>query len=346
MNILVTGNLGYVGAALSQYLRKAYPDSFLAGYDLGYFQHCLTSSSSSPEHVLNTQFYGDIRNFDKNILTGFDHVIHLAAISNDPIGNQFEAVTLEVNYEATVRLAEMAKEKGVRSFVFASSCSVYGAGGNEAKKESSELNPLTAYARSKVLAEQGLKGVGGDTIVTCLRFATACGMTERLRLDLVLNDFVASAITANEINILSDGTPWRPLINVNDMCRAFDWAINRGIEDGGRFFICNTGSNDWNYTVKDLAGHVQKHFPNVRIHVNDSALPDKRSYKVDFDRFLCYADGFRPACTIDGTIEGIRRGLENMGFNDANFRFSKLMRLNVLNSFLHVGKLDSNLMWV
>jgi nucleoside-diphosphate-sugar epimerase len=346
MKIFITGNLGYVGATLCQYLRSKYPNAFLAGYDLGYFQHCLTTEVSSPEHILNAQFYGDVRNFNENLLEGFDHVIHLAAISNDPIGNKFEQVTMDVNYESTVRIAEMASRHKVKSFVFASSCSVYGAGGDDVKTERASVDPLTAYARSKVMAEKGLSKIKGDTIITCLRFATACGMSDRLRLDLVLNDFVASALTTGSINILSDGTPWRPLINVNDMANAIDWAISRKEQEGGKFLICNAGSNDWNYTVHELAQHVKEQFNDIEVTVNPTAPPDKRSYKVNFDLFLSYANGHSPSYDIDKTISGIKTGLNGIGFHDKDFRKSKLIRLNELSRFLATGRLDLNLNWI
>lgn len=348
MKILITGNLGYVGAALIPYLRGKYPTAVILGYDLGYFQHCWTGIDKTfPESHLDAQYYGDVRNFDSALLKGVDHVIHLAAISNDPIGNTFEDVTLDVNFHSTIDIAKKAIEQGVKSFVFASSCSVYGSAGEEAKTETSSLDPLTAYSRSKVLAETELAKLSTvSTMITCLRFATACGMSDRLRLDLVLNDFVASAFTTKRISIMSDGTPWRPLINVNDMARAIDWAMTRSKSLGGSFLVCNTGSNDWNYTVKDLAEQVQKQLRDVDIVVNKSAPPDKRSYRVNFDLFLSYANGSSPAYTIRKTILDVKEGLEEIGFSDGNFRNSKLMRLNVLNGFLSRKRLDENLRWV
>lgn len=346
MRILITGNLGYVGAWLGRYLRTSYPDAFIAGYDLGYFQHCLTTNNRSPENVLDVQYYGDTRNFDEKLLQGFDHLLHLAAISNDPIGNRFERVTFDVNYRATVDIAEKAIRQGLRSFVFASSCSVYGTASNEARTETSELNPLTVYARSKVMAEQALNKLDtGYTVITCLRFATACGISDRLRLDLVLNDFVASAITVKRINILSDGTPCRPLINIKDMARAIDWALNRPAEMGGKFLICNTGSNRWNYVVKELAEYVQKQFEEVEVTINRSAAPDKRSYRVNFDLFESLAKGYTPVYDIDGTIAELKEGLLGFGFRDPDFRNSRLIRLNVLNELVNRGKLDANLNW-
>lgn len=346
MKILITGNLGYVGAWLTKYLRKQHPNAYIAGYDYGYFQQCLTTHDFAPERVLDVQYYGDVRHFDENLLKGFDAVVHLAAISNDPIGNKFEQVTLDVNYTASVDIAQKAINQGVKHFVFASSCSVYGAGGDDAKTENSELNPLTAYAKSKVNTEDGLMKLNsGDTIITCLRFATACGISDRLRLDLVLNDFVASAMTARKISILSDGTPWRPLINVKDMARAIEWGITREANNGGKFLICNTGSNSWNFTVKELAENVKSHFEGIEVNVNTEAPPDKRSYRVNFDLFTSLAVGYTPIYDVNQTIIELKQGLQSINFNNADFRSSSLMRLNVLNTYLDNNKLDNKLIW-
>jgi len=346
MKILITGNLGYIGSWLGQYLRNKYPDAYIAGYDIGYFQHSLTTNGFSPERVLDAQFYGDVRNFDESMLDGIDKVIHLAAISNDPIGNKFEKVTMDVNYLASVDIAKKAISKGVKNFIFASSCSVYGAAGDDAKTENSELNPLTAYARSKVETEKALAQLdSGNTTITCFRFATACGISDRLRLDLVLNDFVASAFTSKKIEILSDGTPWRPLINIKDMARAIEWGITREESNGGKFLVCNTGSNQWNYTVKDLANYVKEQFPGTVVTVNENAPPDKRSYRVNFDLFESLAKGFTPEYSIDKTISELKEGLQKIHFNDPDFRNSQLMRLNVLNKFIANKNLNDNLDW-
>ncbi|MGH7043734.1 MAG: NAD-dependent epimerase/dehydratase family protein, partial [Acetobacteraceae bacterium] len=228
MRILITGNLGYVGSILSRHLRVALPEAELVGYDAGFFAHCLTGAETLPERRLNRQHFGDVRDLPASLLTGVDAVVHLAAVSNDPMGNRFEAVTEEINAAASLRLAAMAQAAGVRSFVFASSCSIYGFAEGGPRRESDPVSPLTAYARSKVATERGLHGMNqGGMTVTCLRFATACGMSDRLRLDLVLNDFVACAVASGEISVLSDGTPWRPLIDVTDMARAIAWAIER-----------------------------------------------------------------------------------------------------------------------
>ena len=210
MKILITGNMGYVGPAVVKRLRTTYPRSTLIGLDIGYFGNCLTSTASFPERMLNAQYFADIRQCPDEVLNGVDAVVHLAAISNDPIGNAFEDVTYDINHRASVELARKAKEAGAKSFVYASSCSMYGAAEDSARTERSVLNPLTAYAKSKVLTEEGLKPLSsGRFSVTALRFATACGWSDRLRLDLMLNDFVAGALASGRLSILSDGTPCR-----------------------------------------------------------------------------------------------------------------------------------------
>lgn len=346
MKILVTGNMGYIGPLVVNQLRNSYPDAALVGLDLGFFGSCLTNSGILPECNLDIQYFQDIRTFTDAQLDGVDAIVNLAAISNDPMGKTFEDVTLQVNYEAGIELAKKAKSKGVKRFVFASSCSMYGSADDAPKTEDSPLNPLTAYARSKVFTEKALKELADETfVVTCLRFSTACGMSPRLRLDLVLNDFVAAAVSAKEITILSDGTPWRPLINVKDMARAIDWAIGRGVDQGGNGLSVNVGSNDWNYQVKDLAEAVASVIPGITVSINKDAMPDKRSYRVSFDLFKKLAPNHQPQCSLTDSIEELRDGLEAMGFRDTHFRESNLIRLKVLNQLRADGLLSEDLRW-
>lgn len=344
MKILITGNLGYVGSELVKELRKKYPDAILIGYDIGFFARQLTNNIFAPEIYINKQIYGDVRDFPEELLEGVDTIVQLAAISNDPIGNKFEEVTLDVNYKAVVDIAEKAKKKGVKSIVFASSCSVYGFAEEAARTETSEVNPLTAYAKSKVGAERDLEALADDNFkITCLRFATACGMSDRLRLDLVLNDFVAGAVSAKEITILSDGTPWRPLINVRDMARAIIWAHERKPGNGGNFLTVNTGSNQWNYQVKELAIEINKILPETDVSINKDAQPDKRSYKVSFEKFKSLAPDNQPKYDLKNTISDLINGLSDISFNDKNFRQSRLMRLFVVNELVEKGILDNSL---
>ena len=346
MKILVTGNLGYIGSVLTPYLRSRYPKAKIIGFDMGLFSHCITRNGRLPETMLDTQHYGDIRNIDKSILDGVDCVIQLAAISNDPIGVKFEAVTEEINFQSSLRLAKLSKDAGVKNFVFASSCSVYGTASGAPRTELDEVNPLTAYARSKIVTEQSLKQQDwGEMVVTCLRFATACGMSPKLRLDLVLNDFVAGALLERKITVLSDGSPWRPLIHVSDMARAIDWACFRSANNGGAFLIVNTGSNEWNYQVKNLAEAVSDMISGTTVSINLDALPDKRSYKVDFSLFNKLAPDHIPKVLLPQAIAGLRDGLVDIGFVDPNFRDSELIRLNVLNRFLDLNTISANLRW-
>lgn len=344
MKVLITGNLGYVGPGVVKEFRKYHPDTFLIGYDIGYFAKYITNNQITPDSFLNAQYYGDVRQFPETLLEGVDVIISLAAISNDPIGNQFEKPTLDINYRANIDIAKMAKRQGVKKFIFASSCSVYGSAEDTPRIESATLDPLTAYAKSKVLSEEALQGLAGDGFqVTCLRFATACGMSERLRLDLVLNDFVAGAMTNGKVTILSDGTPWRPLINVLDMARAIRWAAERDNQNGGAFVTVNTGSEHWNYQIKDLALETQKVLPNVEVSINPDAQPDKRSYRVNFNLFENLAPDHQPQYNLRDTVEGLITGLKAIHFQDSNYHQSELIRLNVIKDLLARQEMDSQL---
>jgi nucleoside-diphosphate-sugar epimerase len=346
MKILITGNMGYVGPVLVRRLRHTYPDAELYGLDVGYFGNCITSNGILPECGLNQQFFADVRSFPSALLSGVNAVVYLAALSNDPLGHAFEEATLDINYRSCVRAAKMAKEAGVQSFVFASSCSVYGYAEDGARTEDSPVNPLTAYAKSKVWAETDLAPLAdGRFKVTCLRFATACGMSDRLRLDLVLNDFVAGAVASKKISILSDGTPWRPLIHVKDMARAIDWAIQRDPSQGGHFLKVNVGDDRWNYQVKDLAGAVARAIPGVEVSINANAQPDKRSYRVSFEKFKQLAPGYTPEVDLMTAVAELRDGLNAIGFNDENFRQSRFIRLNVLTRLKNQSLLNDNLEW-
>ena len=345
-SILITGNMGYIGPCVAEHLRREHPGARLSGFDSGFFATNLLDSRVLPECVLDAQYFGDVRNMPAAAFEGVDAVVHLAAISNDPMGNAYERVTEEINHRGTMAVARAARAAGVHHFVFASSCSVYGFAEDGARTESSSVNPLTAYARSKVASEHELAGLATDDfIVTCLRFATACGASPRLRLDLVLNDFVAGAITSGSIRILSDGTPWRPLIAVDDMARAIDWAVLRPASNGGAALVVNAGSNEWNYQIRELAEAVAQAIPGTGVEINTNAAPDKRSYKVDFSLFASLAPRHQPCVTLPAAIAGLKKVLESSGFSDGNFRQSRYMRLNMLSHLTGGGLLDSDLRW-
>lgn len=346
MKILVTGNTGYIGPVLGRQLRKNINNLTLIGYDTGFFAHCLTAADVSPEIKYDIQYFGDIRKFNENILDGIDVVIHLAAISNDPMGNKFSEITEEINSKASEEFAKAAKKQGVKKFVFASSCSMYGSSDVGRRKETDELNPLTAYARSKVYMEKVLESLADVNFeATCLRYSTACGMSPRLRLDLVLNDFVACALVTGKIQILSDGTPWRPLIDVQDMVRSMEWAIHRTHYDGENFVAVNVGRNEWNYQVIDLANEVAKRIPGTKIEVNKEAAPDKRSYQVDFSLYASLAPNHLPSVNLAQSIDELVEGLKKMNFKDPDFRSSEMMRLKVLQNLKQKQLLNEDLYW-
>jgi nucleoside-diphosphate-sugar epimerase len=346
MKVLITGNMGYVGPVLVRRLRESYPEATLLGFDIGYFANCLSTVGVLPECRVDLQNFGDVRHFSEELLSGVDAVVYLAALSNDPLGHAFEEATFDVNYRSAVRMAALAKKAGAGCFVFASSCSVYGYAEDGPRTEESPVNPLTAYAKSKVWTERDLAPLADTAFkITCCRFATACGMSDRLRLDLVLNDFVAGAVTSKKISILSDGTPWRPLIHVKDMARAIDWAIQREASRDDSFLMANVGSDQWNYQVRDLAEAVADTIPGVRVSVNKDAPPDRRSYRVSFEKFKQLAPDYQPEVDLRTAIAELRDGLHAVGFDDEHFRQSKFIRLNTLSHLKTTGLLTDSLQW-
>jgi nucleoside-diphosphate-sugar epimerase len=346
MRMLITGNMGYVGPVVAGHMRAQYPNARLIGFDSGYFADCLTGADEPPEIVLDRQIFGDVREPPPDLFDGVDAIIHLAAISNDPMGSRFETVTDEINFRATTAIAEAACSAGVRNLVFASSCSVYGAADATARRETDRVEPLTAYGRSKIAVERYFQSRDfGAMTVTCLRFATACGMSPRLRLDLVLNDFVACALASRKITVLSDGSPWRPLIDVRDMARAIEWAAVRMSENGGPALSINVGGDDRNYRVRDLAEAVAEEIPGTEVDINTQAPPDKRSYRVDFSLFRELAPEYLPKVTLSESIAGLREGLTGMGFADPQFRNSQHMRLKALEAHIAADRLTPDLRW-
>lgn len=348
MRILITGNMGYVGPVVVAHLRQQYPASELLGFDSGLFADCLMTHGPLPETLLSSQHFGDVRELPEALLQDVDAVVHLAAVSNDPIGNRFEAATDAINRAASVQLAARASAAGVKNFVFASSCSVYGFADGDARREGDALNPLTAYARSKVGTEEALTQMDlGEMVTTCLRFATACGMSDRLRLDLVLNDFVACAVTSGEITVLSDGSPWRPLIDVRDMALAIDWAIHRAPEQGGLLVRVNVGSDEGNHRIRDLAAAVAAVVPDTTVNINTAAPFDARSYRVDFGLFQQLAPQFQPRVSLEQSIRGLVSGLRAIDFDDVNFRESRrVMRLKAISELLSSGRVSPDLRWM
>jgi nucleoside-diphosphate-sugar epimerase len=342
MRILITGNLGRVGPVLTRYLCGALHSAELIGFDT-YFGQSLTGAGLLPEALLDQQVVGEIREFPTQLLYGVDAVVHLSAISNDPMGNKFEAVIGEINRHGTVRIARLAAERRVKSFVFASSCSMYGYAENGARKGSDPTNPLTAYARSKIGSEKGLAELVRKSMpIKSLRFATACGMSDRLRLDLVLNDFVACAIAAGEITLLSDGTPWRRLIDFEDMARAILSAIRRKRENGGEFLAVNADRDESNHHVRDLAEAVGRHVPGTTDSINTNA--PRQAFLSSGLRLLPVAGvGLHSAGDAGSVHYASARRAGRHGFRKQGLPRSPYMRLKTLERHMAAGYLGTEL---
>jgi len=347
-NILIVGNLGYIGPVLADYLHRKIPNCQIDGFDIGFFSaNTLSGYADNCKKYLKRQIYGDVRFVDENLfLNQYDFVIYLAAISNDPMGNRFECQTNEINHLSAVNFAKLSKKHKVKKFIFASSCSVYGEGGIEEKKETSQVNPLTIYSKSKIDAEHSLNTLCDDNFnVICLRFATACGVSPRLRLDLVLNDFVASAFLNKHISILSDGSPWRPLISVQDMCAAIEWSIVDDISIDQNFISLNVGFNNWNFTIKELAEIVSQNVNGCSISINTNAAADKRSYRVNFSLYENLTGFHSSVESIEIVIRKLLEQLKYSNFNINKFRDSEFIRLNVLNNLISRSEINENLEW-
>lgn len=339
-NILITGNLGYVGIELTKYLKRK-KNINLIGFDINYFKKDKFNISSINKYV-DYQINDDIRRKDFKILKQFeiDTIIHLAAISNDPMGNFFLNPTREINIIFTKKLIDWAKKNKIKKFIFASSCSVYGFS-KKICNEKSKTNPLTQYAKSKFLIENYLKKNSNQNFKSiALRFSTACGQSDMLRLDLVLNDFVASAISSNQIRLLSDGKAIRPLIDVIDMSKIFLWAIKKNFAQS---YICiNAGNHNNNFRIIELAYQVKKFLPSTKI-ILDSRNPDNRSYKVKFTMLQNLFPGYKKMKKINYSIKKLIYMLKLKKFKDKNFRQGNFMRLMSLKKQIIKNKLNKNL---
>lgn len=346
MRIAVTGALGYVGPLVVARLRSSFPQAHLTGIDTGFFAAQHEGQGASPDIAMDDVRYRDVRDLREADLAGFTHVVHLAAVSNDPMGDRYSNVTEDINYRQSVRLARLAREAGVSSFVFASSASVYGAGSDAPRSEHSELAPQTAYARSKIASERELVELADESFtVTCLRFATACGWSPRVRLDLVLNDFVASAVVTGKIEVLSDGTPWRPLIHVKDMARAVDWAVSSNRAQAGNALVVNVGSEKWNFQIRDLAHAVSQELGGIEVSIAPAQAPDKRSYRLDFGLWQDVAPDYQPAESVSSAIAELAAQLRALPDLNEGFRQSPRVRLVRLEQLRELGLLDEDLRW-
>jgi len=344
--ILITGNLGYVGTVLSKYIKYREPKTYIVGYDTGFFKDDLIVKKFNDDLYVDEQIYGDVRKFNYKNLSDIHSIIHLAAISNDPMGNLFEEETFNINCDSVIEISKRAIDCNIKNIVFASSCSIYGDGGNHIKNEKDLTNPLTSYAKSKIKAEEELVKLSGETNITILRFATACGSSPRLRLDLVLNDFVASALIKGEIIVLSDGSPLRPLVDVLDMSKSILWSISDSRIKENKILTINVGRDDANYSIKELAYNVQKIINTSKVKINTNASPDKRSYKVNFDYYKKLANNFQLETSLHKSINNLNNTIKPNLASLQDFRNNKFMRLNKLKFLLSEKKINNKLYWI
>jgi len=342
MHILVTGNNGYIGTVITKVLvQKGYS---VTGLDINYFLSC----TLEPDHRDFRQIAKDIREVDKNDLADIDAVIHLAGLSNDPLGELDPRLTKEINFNGTLNLAKLAKESGVSRFVYASSQSMYGISDteNELDEDDSKKNPVTAYARTKWEAELDLKMMHNDDfVVACFRPSTVFGASPRLRCDVVYNNLVACAYTTGKIEILSDGSPWRPVVHVQDVCKAFIAGIEAPSElVGGKAF--NVGIPKGNFTVRDLAEAAQKTVPGSKlVFLNEHT--DARTYRVSFKRILSeLKDYYQPEWDIYKGGEELVEFFKKTNFSVDDFRGSNCNRLKQLESLRRKNMLNGDLKWL
>jgi nucleoside-diphosphate-sugar epimerase len=341
MRVLLTGCSGYVGAVARGILESVGHD--VVGLDTALYEGCDLAPLPRPPAP---EILRDIREVSRADLEGIDAVVHLAALSNDPLGDFDESLTYAINHEASVRLAKLAREAGAERFVFASSCSMYGASGSGAPvDESAPLAPLTAYAESKVRSEVSLATLASDDFSPIfLRFATAYGVSPRLRLDIVLNNLVGSAVALGAVRLQSDGTAWRPLIHVEDMARACLAALEapREVVHGEAF---NTGDTGANYLVRDLALIVEDVVDGAEVTFAEGAGTDPRSYKVDFSKIASVLPGFRCEWDARRGAEALAAAYRAAGMDEALFTGDRFIRLARLRTLLAEGSLDDDLRW-
>ena len=343
MKILVTGNNGYIGSVLIvELLKKNYE---IIGYDIDYFYDC---SLIKDNEKLIKHISKDIRKISINDLDGVDIVIHLAGLANDPLGDFDPKLTEEINYQATIKLAELCKKKKVKRFIYASSQSMYGISdiGKELEEDNSEKNPVTAYAKTKWEAEKKIKTLSDDNFtVVMFRPSTVFGASPRLRCDIVYNSLVACAFTTGKIEILSDGSPWRPVIHIKDLCKAFISGIEAPINlVSGQSF--NVGIKNGNYTVKELAEAAQRVVPGSElVFLNQHS--DPRTYKVSFEKILgVLKDHFKPEWSLNRGGHELVEYFKEINFKESDFRNEKVNRLMKLEKLIKEQRINNRLEWI
>ncbi|MDO8435800.1 MAG: NAD(P)-dependent oxidoreductase [bacterium] len=359
MKILVTGNQGYIGTTLTRLLlEKGYE---VLGFDADYYNGCgfveedkfsspaslsLRENSLSEFSPAIKQIKKDIRNISKDDLEGVEALIHLAALSNDPLSVFVPQLTNEINFRATVRMANLSKEMGIKRFLYASSCSMYGIAGKEAMMENSPLAPITAYAISKTDSERELTKMADDNFSPVfLRPGTAYGVSPMLRCDLVVNNLTGWAFTTGKIKIMSDGTPWRPIIHVEDFCRGFIACLEAPIELVHNQAF-NLSQSSENYQIKDIADAIKEIIPGSVVEYTGEHGADSRTYRVNFDKIsTVLKDFFKPTWNLKEGVKQLYEAFKSHNLTLEEFTGNKYVRINQLKKLISEKKLDDNLYW-
>jgi len=339
MKVLITGSRGYIGTVMAPMMVAA--GHQVVGVDADLYRRSTFGTWTEAIRTIPK----DVRALEARDLEGFEAIVHLAALSNDPLGDLNPQLTFDINHLASVRLAALAKEVGVGRFVLASSCSNYGAAGDAPMNEESELNPVTPYGESKVLAERDIKKLADESFTpTFLRCATAYGVSPRLRFDIVLNNLVAWAFTSGKVLLKSDGTPWRPIVHIEDISRAF-LAVLAAPREVVRAQAFNIGRNDQNYRIREIAEIVKETVPGCEIAFADGAGPDKRNYRADFSKVARVLPSFQPQWDARKGARQLYQAYRSIGLRLEDFEGPRYRRIDQIKRLLAEGNLGVDLRW-
>ena len=338
MRVLITGHNGYIGSVMARMISQRHE---VVGLDTYYFERCTLGPERADVRALRV----DLRDVREEHLAGFDAVIHLGALSNDPLGNLQTENTYDINHRASVRLAQLAKAAGVPRFLFASSCSLYGVAGDEMLDENAAFNPITPYGESKIKVEQDVRPLADDKFSPVfLRNATAYGPSPRLRLDVVVNNLVGAALATGEILVQSDGTPWRPLVHVEDFSRAF-LAVLEAPRERVHAEAFNVGRTDENYRVSEIAEFVRRAVPGTEVRYAEGGGPDPRSYRVNCDKLARAVPAYRPQWRVPDGVAQLVESYRAGGFGKEQWDGTRFFRIRRIQELMKDARLDGHLRW-